>query len=61
MLKQLGVEASKVHVFGVVKRLSGMCRICYRGLRRNAMRPFTAFALVNIYLDRQRLMAQTFP
>jgi IS5 family transposase len=46
------------HVFGVVKRLWGFGKVRYRGLQKNATRAFTALALANIYLGRQRLMAQ---
>ncbi len=46
------------HVFGVVKRLWGFGKVRYRGLQKNATRAFTALALANIYLSRQRLMAQ---
>ena len=46
------------HVFGVVKRLWGFGKVRYRGLAKNATRAFTALALANIYLSRQRLMAQ---
>jgi len=46
------------HVFGVVKRLWGFGKVRYCGLAKNATRAFTALALANIYLGRQRLMAQ---
>lgn len=49
------------HVFGVVKRLWGFGKVRYRGLAKNATRAFTALALANIYLSRQRLMAQVRP
>ena len=49
------------HVFGVVKRLWGFGKVRYRGLAKNATRAFTALALANIYLSRQRLMAQARP
>jgi len=49
------------HVFGVVKRLWGFGKVRYRGLQKNATRAFTALALANIYLGRQRLMAQVCP
>ncbi|MDO8768974.1 MAG: IS5 family transposase [Burkholderiaceae bacterium] len=49
------------HVFGVVKRLWGLGKVRYRGLAKNATRAFTALALANIYLGRQRLMAQVRP
>jgi len=47
------------HVFGVVKRLWGFGKVRYRGLAKNATRAFTALA--NLYLSRQRLMAQVRP
>ena len=46
------------HVFGVVKKLWGFTKVRYLGLEKNATRAFTALALANIYLGRQRLMAQ---
>ncbi len=49
------------HVFGVVKRLWGFGKVRYRGLKKNATRAFTALALANIYLSRERLMAQVRP
>ena len=49
------------HVFGVVKRLWGFGKVRYRGLQKNATRAFTVLALANIYLGRQRLMAQVRP
>ena len=49
------------HVFGVVKRLWGFGKVRYRGLQKNATRAFTALALANIYLGRQRLMVQVRP
>ena len=36
-------------------------KVRYRGLQKNATRAFTALALANIYLGRQRLMAQVRP
>ena len=55
------IRARVEHVFGVVKRLWGFCKVRYRGLQKNATRAFTALALANIYLGRQRLMAQVRP
>ena len=49
------------HVFGVVKRLWGVGKVRYRGLQKNAARAFSTLALANIYLGRQRLMAQVRP
>jgi IS5 family transposase len=55
------IRARVEHVFGVVKRLRGFAKVRCRGLHKNAMRAFTALALANIYLSRQRLMEQVRP
>jgi transposase, IS5 family len=44
------------HVFSVVKRLWGFCKVRYRVLQKNATRAFTALALAHIGLGRQKLM-----
>ena len=49
------------HVFAVIKRLWGFAKVRYRGLSKNAGRAFTALALANIYLSRNRLMEQVRP
>ncbi len=55
------IRARVEHVFGVVKRVWGFAKVRYRGLQKNATRAFTALALANIYLARQRLMEQVRP
>ncbi len=55
------IRARVEHVFGVVKRLWGFTKVRYRGLAKNAGRAFTALALANIYLSRNRLMARVRP
>ena len=55
------VRARVEHVFCVVKRLWGFAKVRYRGLAKNATRAFTALALANLYLGRERLMAQVRP
>ena len=55
------IRARVEHVFGVIKRLWGFGKVRYRGLKKNATRAFTALALANIYLSRERLMAQVRP
>ena len=55
------IRARVEHVFGVVKRLWGFAKVRYRGLAKNAGRAFTVLALANIYLSRNRLMAQLRP
>jgi IS5 family transposase len=44
-----------------VKRLWGFGKVRYRGLHKNSTRAFTALALANLYLGRQRLMEQVRP
>jgi IS5 family transposase len=42
--------------FHVVKRLWGFAKVRYRGLHKNTVRAFAAFALCNLYLLRRRLL-----
>ena len=55
------IRARVEHVFGVIKRLWGFNKVRYRGLEKNATRAFTALALSNIFMSRQRLKAQVRP
>lgn len=55
------VRARVEHVFCVVKRLWGFTKVRYRGLQKNATRAFTALALANLYLGRQRLLGAVRP
>ncbi|MFZ1765843.1 MAG: IS5 family transposase [Candidatus Nitrotoga sp.] len=55
------IRARVEHVFAVIKRLWGFTKVRYRGLAKNAGRVFTVLALANIYLSRNRLMAQVRP
>jgi len=55
------IRARVEHVFAVVKRLWGFSKVRYRGLAKNATRAFTALALSNIYMSRERIMAQVRP
>jgi IS5 family transposase len=49
------VRARVEHVFHVVKRIFGFCKVRYRGLAKNAHRLVVNFALANLYLHRRRL------
>ncbi len=50
---------SKVeHVFAVLKLKFGFVKVRYRGLKKNGNRLFAAFALVNLYTARKRLLAE---
>ena len=55
------IRARVEHVFVVIKRLWGFTKVRCRGLAKNTGRAFTALALANIYLSRNRLMAQVRP
>jgi IS5 family transposase len=55
------VRARVEHVFAGVKRLWGFAKVRYRGLRKNAIRAFTALALANIYLCRGHLQGRLPP
>jgi len=43
------------HAFHVVKTLWGFAKVRYRGLKKNTVRAFAAFALANLYLARRTL------
>ncbi len=45
------------HAFHVVKHLWGFTKVRYRGLAKNTVRLYTAFALANLYLLRRRLIS----
>ena len=49
------VRARGEHGFHVVKRLWGFRMVRYRGLAKNTVRAYAAFALANLYLVRYRL------
>ena len=51
------VRARGEHAFHVVKTLWHFTKVRYRGLAKNTVRVFAAFALANLYLVRYRLGA----
>jgi len=50
------VRSKVEHVFGVLKLKFGFVKVRYRGLAKNANRLFAAFALVNLFLVRAKLL-----
>ena len=50
------VRAKVEHVFGVIKRVFGFAKVCYRGLEKNAHRLFITCALANLFMVRHRLL-----
>jgi transposase, IS5 family len=52
------VRSKVEHVFAVLKLKFGFTKVRYRGLAKNANRLFTAFALVNLFMVRNRLLGQ---
>ena len=49
------VRAKVEHPFRILKRIFGFEKVRYRGLKKNHQRLCACFALVNLYLHRQRL------
>jgi len=52
------VRAKGEHPFRILKRIFGFDKVRYRGLKKNHNRLCACFALVNLYLHRERLAAQ---
>jgi IS5 family transposase len=50
------VRAKVEHPIGVIKRVFGFVKVCYRGLAKNENRLFTACALANLFMVRKRLL-----
>lgn len=50
------VRARVEHAFHVVKELWGFKKVRYRGLAKNTVRAYAAFALANLYLVRRKLL-----
>lgn len=53
------VRSKVEHVFAVLKLKFGFVKVRYRGLAKNANRLFTAFALVNLFMVRDKLLRET--
>ena len=51
------VRAKVEHVFGVIKRVFGFQKVCYRGLDKNRHRLEVTAALANLYMVRRRLLS----
>jgi IS5 family transposase len=52
------VRAKVEHPFRILKRIFGFDKVRYRGLRKNHNRLCACFALVNLYLHRERFVPQ---
>jgi IS5 family transposase len=50
------VRSRVEHPFGILKRVFGFVKVRFRGLNKNHDHLCTAFALVNLYLHRKRLV-----
>lgn len=50
------VRAKVEHPFLILKRVFGFTKVRYRGLEKNATRLFVAIALVNIFMQRKKLL-----
>jgi len=52
------IRARCEHVFHVIKNLWGFTKVRYRGLAKNTVRVYAAFALANLYQVRHKLRPQ---
>jgi len=50
------VRAKVEHPFGVIKRIFGFTKVCYRGLAKNRHRLVVTCALANLFMARRRLL-----
>jgi len=53
------VRSKVEHVFAVLKLKFGFVKVRYRGIAKNANRLFAAFALVNLFMVRKKLLRPT--
>jgi transposase, IS5 family len=50
------IRARVEHPIGVIKRVFGFTKVCYRGLAKNRHRLVVACALANLFMMRKRLL-----
>ena len=50
------VRAKVEHVFGVIKRVFGSAKVCYRGLEKIAHRLLVACTPANLFMVRHHLL-----
>ena len=50
------VRAKVEHPIGVIKRIFGFTKVCYRGLAKNSHRLVVACALANLFIARHRVL-----
>jgi IS5 family transposase len=50
------IRARVEHPIGVIKRVFGFTKVCYRGLTKNRHRLVVAAALANLFMTRKRLL-----
>ena len=50
------VPAKVEHPIGVIKRVFGFTKVCYRGLTKNTHRLALACALANLFIARHRVL-----
>jgi IS5 family transposase len=51
------IRARVEHPIGVIKRVFGFTKVCYRGLAKNRHRLVVACALANLFMVRKRLLS----
>jgi IS5 family transposase len=50
------VRARVEHPIGVIKRVFGFAKVCYRGLAKNTHRLVVACALANLFMARRDIL-----
>jgi len=50
------VRARVEHPIGVIKRVFGFSKVCYRGLAKKTHRLVVACALANLFMARRRVL-----
>ena len=50
------VRAKVEHPIGVIKRVFGFTKVCYRGLAKNTHRLVVACALANLFIARKHVL-----
>jgi IS5 family transposase len=54
--RKSSVRTKVEQVFGMIKRLFGFQKVCYRGLAKNLHQLDVTAALANVFLSRRRLL-----
>ena len=59
--RKASIRARVEHPFRVIKRQFGLMKVRFRGFAKNTAHVITLFALSNLWMARQKLLAMTAP